>query len=88
MALKTIQRIGETSWTTVIDRKLRVALPPSATPFFVGRRVFWRFPKRRGEAIEISLIPKGGLRMGRLLSTRIQRIRLRRPAARLRARYP
>lgn len=67
----------QTSWTAVIDRRCRVAIPPGLMPWKLGQRVFWRtMPERPGSAV-VSVNPRGTVRNGRILSSRIQRMRVR-----------
>lgn len=71
-------RMRSPRWSTTVDSRLRVAIPPGATPWKVGQRVYWLFqPDRPGSAV-VSDSPRGTLRGGRYFSSAVQRARLRR----------
>lgn len=73
MDAKPINRRRSSHWSTRIDSRLRVAIPPGATPWEVGQRVYWLFqPDRPGTAV-VSDSPRGTVRGGRYFSTMVQR---------------
>lgn len=71
-------RMRSPHWSTMVDSRLRIAIPPGSTPWKVGQRVYWLFrPDRPGSAV-VSDSPRGTLRGGRYFSSAVQRTRLRR----------
>lgn len=78
MKLQSIHRHSPQSWSTWIDRRLRVAVPPAAVPWKVGQRVYWLINSSRPGSVVVSDRPRGALRGGRYFSTVVQRARLRR----------
>lgn len=78
MKFKSIQRRLPQNWSTRIDRRLRVAVPPAAVPWRVGQRVYWLFNSNRPGSVVVTDNPRGTLRSGRYFSSAVQRARLRR----------
>ena len=78
MKLKSIQRHSSQSWSTRIDRRLRVTVPPTTVTWKVGQRVYWLFNSNRPGSVVVSDSPRGALHCGRYLSSAVQRARLRR----------
>jgi hypothetical protein len=77
MQFNSINRMRLQSWSTRIDSRLRVAVPPGAASWKVGQRVFWLFrPDRPGSAV-VSDSPRGTVRNGRYFPTKVERTRLR-----------
>ncbi len=66
------------SWSTRVDRRLRVAVPPGAGTWRVGQRVYWLFNANRPGTVVVSDGPRGTLQAGRYFTTVVQRARLRR----------
>ena len=74
MTSKSIKRVRRVSWTTVVDTRFRVSIPPGAIDWKIGRRVFWRTMTERPGTAVVSSSPHGSVREGRYLSSRLQRI--------------
>lgn len=83
MTIKSRMLTHPSAWTTVIDRRYTVAIPPGRVSWKVGQRVFWCLTAERPGMAVVSDSPRGAVRKGRYLSSRIQR---RRPKVRLNVR--